>query len=150
MATYTIDSLSYRETRMSVLYIKNLHLTGAPFLRTIRPAGYSDMSIQLYPQLSSFISPDAFQILIVLIGRLRPVIDTALAHRSNHERRLPEHVASFLCAAIPIDAATLSACWTILIPRIDSLGKVVDYHRMADDLFRTYGHQFKLGQLSIF
>lgn len=103
------------------------------------------MNIGLYPALSKYLTPEAFQFLLVLLQRLRPVIDTALANRGNRDRLLPTDVASFLCAAIRIDASTLSDCWTILLPHIDSLGEAIDYHREADDLFRTYGAQFAVG-----
>lgn len=103
------------------------------------------MVFHLYPQLSQYVSAPQFQLLLVLLTRLRPVIERELSRRENSEQLLPSTVSEFLAHALDIDRDIVASCWNVLRPHRDSLGQDVDYHTLADDLFRLLGPKYGLG-----
>lgn len=105
------------------------------------------MDIALYSQVSHLLSPHEFRSTCTLLRRLRPIVVSALAHRDNRQQSLPRDVADFIVASVGVDLHKLSLCWPVLRPYIVMESQDIDYQRLADDIFRVHGSQFRLGKL---
>lgn len=106
------------------------------------------MVFQLYDQLCDVLQPSQFQLLLVLLTRLRPLIERQLSHRDNPQRLLSSTVSEFLAHSLDVDRPVIDRSWEILRPHRESFGQDVDYQKLADDLFRLLGPQYDLGSSS--
>lgn len=104
--------------------------------------------LDLYPQLSRDLTPDQFQLLLVLLRRLRERIDQHLRSPLNAKQSLEPFVAKFLVQSLNLasDPDCIQRCWSVIRPRFHALGEGVDLETAADDMFRRHGHEHGLGQ----
>lgn len=107
------------------------------------------MVFRLYNQLSDVLQSSQFQLLLVLLTRLRPLIDRELARRGNHQLLLSSTVSEFLAHSIGVDRSVIDRSWEILRPHRVSFGQDIDYQKLADDIFRILGPQYDLGMPSM-
>lgn len=105
------------------------------------------MVFHLYPQLADILQPSQFQLLLVLLTRLLPLIERQLHHRDNPLKLLSSTVTGFLAQALAVDRDHIARSWDILRPFRDRLGQDVNYQTLADDLLRLLGPRYGLGTL---
>lgn len=103
------------------------------------------MVLDLYPQLSDVLTPPKFQLLLVLLTRLDPIIEMNLRNRQNPWRVLSTTVAEFLAQSLEVEIDVIARSWEVLRPHRGSFGQQVDFHKLADDLFRLLGPRYELG-----
>lgn len=103
------------------------------------------MVFHLYEELSDVLEPPQFQLLLVLLTRLRPVIEQQLSRRDNPQRLLSSTVSEFLAHSLEVERSVIDRSWETLRPHRHSFGQEIDYQKLADDLFRRLGPQFDLG-----